>query len=220
MFMEPVKVSKSVTDEQEQAAPANPQSFLYFWILYTMVHVFMVPFAAFPSLQHHPSQFKAHGGFFVMMIIASLYLAVVASGILIFASFFLQKWMKDIHYTILKSIGLFSALLAPFFTNVRGIPSHGETQLDYLLDLMLAMLVVALWRKVSDTTYPTRQELTTIISKVNAKLVFVANFVIIVSELSIKVIVPATIDMIMGSGCILSPALMSPLIQVDFYWLE
>ncbi|GKB14234.1 hypothetical protein Tco_0848157, partial [Tanacetum coccineum] len=138
MFMEPVKVPKSVTDEPEQAAPANPQSFLYFWVLYTMEHVFMVPFAAAPSLlQHHSSQFKAHGEFFVMMTIASLYLAVVASGILIFASFFLQKWMKDIHYTILKSIGLFSALLAPFFTNVRGIPSHGETQLDYLLDLML-----------------------------------------------------------------------------------
>ncbi|GJV40645.1 hypothetical protein Tco_1419085 [Tanacetum coccineum] len=94
-------------------------------------------------LQHNPSQFKAHGGFFVMMTIVSVSLAVVASVILVLASFVLERWMKDIHYTILKSIGLFSALLAPFsiicvLLYVVRVNECGIADIRYLSSVSLA----------------------------------------------------------------------------------
>ncbi|GJZ99898.1 hypothetical protein Tco_0672449 [Tanacetum coccineum] len=97
------------------AQHANPQSFVYFMFLYAMAGIVTFELGAVgPLLRQNPSLFKDHGGVFMLMTIVSGFVAVLASVILILASLLLQSWMKDIRYTILKTIGSFSAIVVPF----------------------------------------------------------------------------------------------------------
>ncbi|GJW00297.1 hypothetical protein Tco_1555548, partial [Tanacetum coccineum] len=105
----------SIKDEEEKTAVANPQSFMYFMVMFGMTIIFILPFEIDHENTRQEFLSKAHlGGFFMIMTIASASVAVLASLFLLFASFFLQRWMKNIHYTVLKTIGCFSAILAPF----------------------------------------------------------------------------------------------------------
>ncbi|GJV74046.1 heat shock 70 kDa protein 16 [Tanacetum coccineum] len=91
------------------------QSFAYFMFLYAMAGIVTFELGVVrPLLRQNPSLFKDHGGGFMVMTIVSGSVTVLASVILILASLLLQSWMKDIHYTILKAIGSFSAIVVPF----------------------------------------------------------------------------------------------------------
>ncbi|GJU94219.1 hypothetical protein Tco_1318975 [Tanacetum coccineum] len=107
--------TQSIRSGKVAAEPANPQSFAYFMFLYAMAGIVTFELGAVrPLLRQNPSLFKDHGGVFTIMTIVSGSMAVLASVILILASLLLQSWMKDIHYTILKAIGSFSAIFVPF----------------------------------------------------------------------------------------------------------
>lgn len=98
--------------DEVQIPHANPQCFLYSVVLYMMTILFTALLAAVPSVFHNEKE--SPGGFFMIMTIASVSVAVTSSVILILTSYYLQPWMKDIHYTVLKSIGCLGAILAPF----------------------------------------------------------------------------------------------------------
>ncbi|GJW10149.1 hypothetical protein Tco_1575976, partial [Tanacetum coccineum] len=101
----------SIKDEEEKTAVANPQSFMYFMVMFGMTIIFILPFEIDHENTRQEFLSKAHlGGFFMIMTIASASVAVLASLFLLFASFFLQRWMKNIHYTVLKTIGASSSL--------------------------------------------------------------------------------------------------------------
>ncbi|GKC17487.1 hypothetical protein Tco_1014269 [Tanacetum coccineum] len=97
------------------AQPANPQSFAYFMFLYTTAGIVTFELGVVrPLLRQNPSLFKHHGGVFKVMTIVSGSMVVLASVILILARLLLPSWMKNIHYTVLKTIGSFSAVVVPF----------------------------------------------------------------------------------------------------------
>ncbi|GKC93747.1 hypothetical protein Tco_1159189 [Tanacetum coccineum] len=122
---------------------ANPQSFAYFSFLYAMVGIITFYLGAVPSLlRHNPSLLKDNGGVFIIMTIVSGSIAVLASGILILASFLLQSWMKNIHYTILKTIGSFSAMVAPFSLGVVVFVPSGD--LNWIAYIVLCVIFAGL----------------------------------------------------------------------------
>ncbi|PWA77006.1 fucosyltransferase 11 [Artemisia annua] len=99
-------VAITITDEEEQASPPNPQSFLYFFYLYLMAFFFSGFSLALPAVlrDRKESPFKAPRGVFFIMIIVTISVTILASAILIFTSYYLKNYMRNIHYTILKSI--------------------------------------------------------------------------------------------------------------------
>ncbi|GKC97969.1 hypothetical protein Tco_1168244, partial [Tanacetum coccineum] len=117
-------------------------SFAYFSVLFA-VHV--VGIMTFLLGAVPPLLLKDHGGVFMIMTIVSGSMAVLASGILILASLLLQSWMKDIHYTILKTTGSFSEIVLPFSFGALVFAPLGE-------DLNYTPLF-ADWLRISSGSY-------------------------------------------------------------------
>ncbi|PWA95008.1 hypothetical protein CTI12_AA054400 [Artemisia annua] len=130
-------------DEEEKARFANPQSFLYFYILYSITAFLIFPLMVAPHALGNKKQTPPSYSFFMMMTITSLSMAVLASCILIFASFFLQTWMKDIHYTILKSTGCFFAMLALFSLGVAVLLPHDH--LNWIVLSVICVIILVLY---------------------------------------------------------------------------
>ncbi|GJX17435.1 hypothetical protein Tco_0218267 [Tanacetum coccineum] len=113
------KPSVSTSNPYDVEVSLFMQSFAYFSLLYVMVGIITFYLRAVPPLlRQNPSLLKDHGGVFMIMTIISGSMDVLASGILILASLLLQSWMKNVHYTILKTIGIFAAIVAPFSLGV------------------------------------------------------------------------------------------------------
>lgn len=123
--------------------------FLFFFRLYPYLvflflvgHFLSVLITIGPSLsQNKFSPFKAHGGIFMIMTIVSLSLVVLASGVMIFTSHYLQHWMNDLHFTILKSIGCFSTINALFSLGaVFFVPEN----LNWIVYLVMSLIFVCI----------------------------------------------------------------------------
>ncbi|GJT29108.1 hypothetical protein Tco_0909383 [Tanacetum coccineum] len=86
------------------------KSFAYFSVLFAVHVVGIMTFllGAFP-----PLLLKDPGGVFTIMTIVSGSMAVLASGILILANLLLPSWIKDVHYTLPKTMGSISKIALP-----------------------------------------------------------------------------------------------------------
>lgn len=125
---------RTTLGSEEKTAVANPQSFMYTMVMFGMTCIFILPFEIDRENTRQEFLSKAHlGGFFMIMTIASASVAVLASVCLFFASFFLRRWMKNIHYTVLKTVGCFSAILAPFSLQVVLYLPHNLNWIVYSL---------------------------------------------------------------------------------------
>ncbi|GJX33621.1 hypothetical protein Tco_0243476 [Tanacetum coccineum] len=86
-------------------------------------------------------------------------MAVLASGILILASLLLQSSMKNIHYTILKTIGSFSAIVAPFSLGVVVfVPSEDLNSIAYTVLCVIFAGLLYLFSLVSNFACAYHQE--------------------------------------------------------------
>ncbi|GJS44774.1 hypothetical protein Tco_0594895 [Tanacetum coccineum] len=88
-------------------------------LLFSLSHGYVLLGCAFTSsssLATRQSPFKAPSGVFVIMSMVTISVTILASAILIFTSYFLKNYMRNIHYTILKSIGMLSGFLFIFST--------------------------------------------------------------------------------------------------------
>nr|GEY12159.1 putative nucleotidyltransferase, ribonuclease H [Tanacetum cinerariifolium] len=105
--------SKLAIQKGEQPKPVNPQFFLYFIFLYIMTMYFLCILApVLPAVLRNRKQspFEAPGAVFLIMTIVTIVLTILASATLVFTSYFFKNYMKNIHYTILKSFGTISLL--------------------------------------------------------------------------------------------------------------
>ncbi|GJY58174.1 hypothetical protein Tco_0458066 [Tanacetum coccineum] len=86
-------------------------------------------------------------------------MAVLASGILILVSLLLQSLMKNIHYTILKTIGSFSAIVAPFSLGVVVfVPSEDLNLIAYTVLCVIFVGLLYLYSLVSNFACAYHQE--------------------------------------------------------------
>ncbi|GJV54737.1 hypothetical protein Tco_1455742 [Tanacetum coccineum] len=140
----PPQVVISVRDEEkeEETSSANPQSFSYFVVLFLAVLLLMVPLGFAPNDKKNESLFKAHHDPLMVMINALLSVATLSSVILIFSSFFLQRWMKNLHYTILKTIGCFSAIPVPVLLAVVIFVPHNLNLIVYIVICEIINVVI------------------------------------------------------------------------------
>ncbi|GJR66843.1 hypothetical protein Tco_0012908 [Tanacetum coccineum] len=104
-------------------------SFAYFSVLFA-VHV--VGIMTFLLGAVPPLLLKYHGGVFTIMTIVSGSTIVLASGILILANLLLPSWIKDVHYTLLKTTGSISEIALPFSLGALVFVPLGE-DLSYTL---------------------------------------------------------------------------------------
>lgn len=108
----------------------------------------------FPALFQDIDQtlFKNHGGLFMIMAFVTSSVAVLASAVLICTSYFMQTWMRDVYYTILKSIGFLSAMLAPFSLFIALFIQPNLNWIGYLVisEILFGILVAYffLWKHV------------------------------------------------------------------------
>ncbi|GJY35342.1 ribonuclease H-like domain-containing protein [Tanacetum coccineum] len=112
-----------------EPAQAYPSSFAYFSVLFA-VHV--VGIMTFLLGAVPPLLLKYHGGVFTIMTIVSGSTIVLASGILILANLLLPSWIKDVHYTLLKTTGSISEIALPFSLGALVFVPLGE-DLSYTL---------------------------------------------------------------------------------------
>ncbi|GJW94054.1 hypothetical protein Tco_0173726 [Tanacetum coccineum] len=86
-------------------------------------------------------------------------MVVLASGILILASLLLQSWMKNIHYTIVETIGSFSAIVAPFSLGVVVfVPSEDLNSIAYTVLCVIFAGLLYLYSLVSKFACAYHQE--------------------------------------------------------------
>ena len=109
-----------------------------------------------------PLKTKLDGLFMMMSLITTLFVGLLASAILVFVEYYLRSRMKDIHHTILKTIGGFGYFLALFSIISRVVilfdPTHdwnihhNHTWIRYLaISICLCVTLVAFyffWKKV------------------------------------------------------------------------
>lgn len=117
---------------------------MYFKVLYILLLLFTVLLLLVvlqPKFRNeNKSPFKTHGGFFMIMSITTLFVSVLASGILLFTSYYFQSWMSDFHYTKLKNLGFLSALLAPFWLLVVLFIPHNLNTIVFDLVMFVIFL--------------------------------------------------------------------------------
>lgn len=80
-------------------------------------------------------------GFFMTMSIASLFVALLATVKISIS----LTWMRDIHCAILKAIGCFSAILAPFSLLMVLYVPHELNWIGYILVCVIVGIVVAFY---------------------------------------------------------------------------
>ncbi|PWA78582.1 Transcriptional activator DEMETER [Artemisia annua] len=132
--------------DEAKAAPADPQYNLYFLIVFTMAGTFTILLNLLPiRLRENRSLFNEHGGLFTMMIIASISVTVLASAILILANYFFQTWMKNIYYTVLKTVGCFSAPLVPFSLGLVLFVPHNLSWIVYSIISVIFVLILVVY---------------------------------------------------------------------------
>ncbi|GJW94052.1 hypothetical protein Tco_0173724 [Tanacetum coccineum] len=127
-----------VHTSKPSVSTSNPYDVLYAKVGIITFYLGVVP----PLLRQNPSLLKDHGGVFMIMTIVPGSMDVLASGILILASLLLQSWMKNAHYTILKTIGIFAAIVAPFSLGVVVFVPSGD--LNWIAYTVLCVIFVGL----------------------------------------------------------------------------
>ncbi|PWA44081.1 hypothetical protein CTI12_AA529740 [Artemisia annua] len=142
------QVAISVTDDHEQAKPVSPQLFWYYMVLCLMSFFFTFPSTIAPlklqTIKQHP------GGVSVIMTFVTISVTTLASAILVFTSCYLKSYMRIIHYTVLKTVGSLSGILAPFFFEVvLFVPDNPSITVYTLLGVIFVGIMVGycfLWK--------------------------------------------------------------------------
>nr|GEU44817.1 fucosyltransferase 11 [Tanacetum cinerariifolium] len=141
------QVAISVRDDHEQPKAASPQLFWYYMFLCLMSFFFLVPSRIFQSKLQ---TLKHPGGVFVIVTFVTIFVTILASAILVFTSCYLKGYMRIIHYTVLKTVGSLSGILAPFFFEVvLFVPDNPSKTVSTFIGVIIVGIMVGycfLWK--------------------------------------------------------------------------
>ncbi|GJY66928.1 hypothetical protein Tco_0469166 [Tanacetum coccineum] len=115
----------------------------YLWLLYLMSVIFSFILGSTPSIiiYGEKSPLKDDIGWFLLITtIVAVSLTVLASVILVFASCYMKSYMRTSHYTVFKTIGSSSGILAHFSLGCFLIFPH--IKLNWIAYSVICVIIV------------------------------------------------------------------------------